>query len=147
MIRDLARRSLVAAELTWTASLLAAVYLATHAAAGTLAHAAAALEYSAASLLCHQRPERSFFLWGMPLPVCARCVGIYAGAAGTAAVRLRRRFARPALVVGLACTPALLSILYEWTSGVTPSNAVRAATGAIAGAAIMAVLLQELRGE
>jgi uncharacterized membrane protein len=29
---------------------------------------------------CHQRPERSFIVWGAPLAVCARCVGIYAGA-------------------------------------------------------------------
>ena len=37
--------------------------------------------YLVGSLLCHQRPERSFFLWGSQMPVCARCLGIYAGAA------------------------------------------------------------------
>lgn len=29
--------------------------------------------------ICHQMPERSFCLWGHPLAVCARCMGIYAG--------------------------------------------------------------------
>lgn len=29
---------------------------------------------------CHQMPERSFHLWGFPLAVCARCLGLYAGA-------------------------------------------------------------------
>jgi hypothetical protein len=32
-------------------------------------------------LICHQRPERSFHLLGTQLPVCARCMGIYVGAA------------------------------------------------------------------
>ncbi len=26
---------------------------------------------------CHQRPDRSFFLWGHKMAVCARCTGIY----------------------------------------------------------------------
>lgn len=31
--------------------------------------------------VCHQHAERSFYLFGAPLAVCARCFGIYAGAA------------------------------------------------------------------
>ena len=31
------------------------------------------------SYLCHQIPERSFFLAEYPLAVCSRCTGIYAG--------------------------------------------------------------------
>ncbi len=31
------------------------------------------------SPVCHQIPERSFFLFGHALAVCARCLGIYAG--------------------------------------------------------------------
>src|SRR5258708_27186713 len=37
--------------------------------------------YAVGSLVCHQLPARSFHLWSVPLPVCARCTGIYAGAA------------------------------------------------------------------
>lgn len=29
--------------------------------------------------VCHQNPERSFFVFGYPLGVCARCTGIYLG--------------------------------------------------------------------
>jgi uncharacterized membrane protein len=29
--------------------------------------------------LCHQDPARSFWIAGQPLPVCARCLGIYIG--------------------------------------------------------------------
>ena len=35
--------------------------------------------YHAFSSLCHQRPERSFFMWGYPLAVCARCTFLYVG--------------------------------------------------------------------
>ncbi len=31
---------------------------------------------------CHQIPERSFFLLGYQLPLCARCTGIFLGIAG-----------------------------------------------------------------
>jgi len=38
------------------------------------------LLYACFSPICHQRPERSFFAFGYPLAVCARCCGIYLGA-------------------------------------------------------------------
>jgi uncharacterized membrane protein len=38
------------------------------------------LLYGLFSPLCHQKPERCFFLAGFPLAVCARCTGVYAGA-------------------------------------------------------------------
>ncbi|HEX4346088.1 MAG TPA: DUF2085 domain-containing protein [Vicinamibacterales bacterium] len=146
MLRTAAQRALITTELAWTASLVAAAYVISHAPPGSVAHALAAFEYSAARLICHQRPERSFFVWDVKLPVCARCAGIYAGAA-CAAVFGTRRIARPGLTVALAALPAVVSLVYEWTTGVTPSNLVRAATGVIAGFTVMAVLLRELRGE
>src|SRR5271165_6036861 len=45
------------------------------------------------SLVCHQRPERSFFLFGGAVAVCARCLGIYLGAAIGMLVRIPRQFA------------------------------------------------------
>jgi uncharacterized membrane protein len=35
--------------------------------------------YQAFSHLCHQRPERSFFIAGHNFAVCTRCTGLYAG--------------------------------------------------------------------
>jgi uncharacterized membrane protein len=35
--------------------------------------------YKTFSHLCHQAPERSFFIAGHPFAVCARCTGLYAG--------------------------------------------------------------------
>ena len=35
--------------------------------------------YQIASAICHQLPERSFFVYNQQLPLCARCAGIYLG--------------------------------------------------------------------
>lgn len=35
--------------------------------------------YAGFSKVCHQLPDRSFFLSGHPLAVCSRCTGLYAG--------------------------------------------------------------------
>lgn len=37
--------------------------------------------YQAFSRVCHQIPERSFYIAGHPLAVCARCTGLYIGLA------------------------------------------------------------------
>jgi uncharacterized membrane protein len=45
------------------------------------------------SFVCHQQPGRSFVLFGGSVAVCARCLGIYFGAAAGALVRIARPFA------------------------------------------------------
>src|ERR1044072_5560529 len=37
--------------------------------------------YQSFGYVCHQIPERSFYVAGHPLAVCARCTGLYAGLA------------------------------------------------------------------
>jgi len=39
--------------------------------------------YRAFGILCHQRPDRSYFIDGHKLAVCSRCTGVYAGFAFT----------------------------------------------------------------
>jgi uncharacterized membrane protein len=48
------------------------------AAANHYPHVALAI-YRSFSSICHQLPERSFFIAGRPFAVCARCTGIYGG--------------------------------------------------------------------
>lgn len=43
------------------------------------------------SPVCHQDPARSLWLFGGPVAVCARCLGIYLGAAAGAWIRAPRR--------------------------------------------------------
>ncbi len=65
--------------------------------------------------VCHQRPERSLDLRGLPLAVCARCAGLYFGAivgvglGGTLLVR-RGLTARPALLL-LAVAPTSADVI------------------------------------
>src|SRR5215467_12188779 len=45
------------------------------------------------ALVCHQQTERSFFLFGGSVAVCARCLGIYLGATAGLLPRAPRRIA------------------------------------------------------
>lgn len=47
--------------------------------AGNGAEGAASPFYSFFSHICHQLPERSFFIFGHKLAVCSRCFGVYFG--------------------------------------------------------------------
>ena len=154
------RWALAALAVLWAAALPIAAYAASQPAAGSPASYFALAVYALGSVICHQRPERSFHLWAAQLPVCARCAGIYAGAAlgGIAAVArteseqasgqrgqaLSDRTARIALL--LAVLPAIVSLGYEWMTGDTPSNTIRGATGVLIGvAAAWLVVRQTLR--
>lgn len=128
---------LVAALATlWVALLVAAPYLPVP---------LAGIVYACGSVICHQIADRSFHVDAAQLPVCARCVGIYAGAAAGAYAALTsyaaRTFAvRDRAVVLASAVPTLLTILLEWT-GVHSSNVTRAAAGAVFGAVLTAFVL------
>jgi len=133
------RRAFVAAAVAWAALLPIATALRTGG-PSTLAWAV----YLAGSLVCHQRPERSFQLLGMPMPVCARCTGIYVAGAVMAllvAARLVRGVARARGMLLLSVTPTLLTLAYEWLASGTPSNWTRALAGAPIGAAVSWVVV------
>jgi hypothetical protein len=133
-----------------------------------------AFVYASGSLICHQLPERSFFLDGRQLPVCARCTGLYlSGAAGFLAwliwkaARGWRRIATPRRKVRVVGTPVVvpprvaLAIVIvagvptalSYATGVTGvwdgSNLTRALLavplGASAGAVVAAVATKDLR--
>ena len=84
------RRAFVGAATAWPMALLLAPVAAARPQPSSLGYAFALVIYAAGSLICHQRPERSFHLLGAQLPVCARCMGIYAGAAVAACLVLMR---------------------------------------------------------
>lgn len=85
--------------------------------------------YVAGARVCHQRPDRCFRIQGRPMPVCARCSGLYAGAAFAAplalvwATRLSGRRAR--LAAAAAALPTAITWSLEIAGLAHPSNLVR----------------------
>ena len=58
------------------------------------------------SPVCHQDPARSFWILGAPVAVCARCLGIYLGAAVGAWIPARRKTLLLALAIAAAANLA-----------------------------------------
>ena len=96
--------------------------------------------YALYAPVCHQIRTRSFLFHGLPLAVCGRCLGIYAGVlAGLAAYPLVRGLHRAAVLPPLwllaACSlPIALDVAASWTGFSASSNALRFATGLAWGA-------------
>ena len=147
----------------WAVALVLAPFGASRSHAATPWYALALATYTVGSVICHQLPERSFHLWAARMPVCARCTGIYFGAAATAIVtafrttKVVRRYcaavmqgfgdsgvaegvspAKIALII--AVMPSITTLAYEWTTGQTPSNWIRAAAGAPIGGVVALIV-------
>jgi len=159
------RRVLVISSIGWALSIPLASFAASRPSAGNAWYTLAFLVYGVGSVICHQLPERSFYLWSAQWPVCARCTGIYFGAAVAAivavrlkpdttydrAVRLKRDLRheggttrRARLILAGAALPSAMTLVYEWTTGDTPSNVIRALAGAPLGAAIVFIIIRAL---
>ena len=105
--------------------------------------------YQAGSLVCHQRPERSFHLAGVQLPVCARCFGLYlSGAVGlvvASRVAAARYPARPArLLLAMAALPIASTVALEWLGLIHTTNVQRMLTGLPLGFAAGVVIVRSL---
>jgi uncharacterized membrane protein len=99
----------------------------------------AASIYQTFSHLCHQLPERSFFIKGHPFAVCARCTGIYAGFAGAAVLyplaRSLRHIEAPARKwLFIAAAPLAIDFAIEFSGVWHNTHSSRFVTGALLGA-------------
>ena len=122
------RAAFVAASAAWALLLLAAPFAASRPHASPLASVLIVGVYGIGSLVCHQLPERSYHLWTAQMPVCARCAGIYVGAALAAVFAAAFRPAEP-----VRHTTAVRQ------SNVVPqSNVVRHSAGVAASQTIVA---------
>jgi uncharacterized membrane protein len=116
-----------------------------------------ALPYLVGSVVCHQIPERSFHLAGAQLPVCARCTGLYLGAAlglalwATSGWRSRARWSNRTALTALAVSgaPTAFTVATAWLGIADPPNAWRAILaaplGAIGGCVVGAVVTDHLK--
>lgn len=120
-----------------------------HAAAG-IVHFAAGAVYLVAGAVCHQQPARSFHPWGVQLPVCGRCAGLYGGALlGLLALfGAPRPLGRPTvrLVLGAAAFPTAATVALEAAGLLDPGNAARAASAVPLGAAASGFVAAAIRG-
>ena len=113
-----------------------------------------ALVYLAGSLVCHQLPERSFHISGVQFPVCARCTGLYLGAAAGMVVLFAipatwLSFSRARALLIATALPTAFTLATAWLGLWDPPNTLRAALalplGISVGAVVMAVLARRLR--
>lgn len=147
--------AIMCATVGWGMALVMAPFAITQHAPTDGRFVAGTATYVVSSALCHQQAIRSFFAWGVPLPVCARCSGLYGGAA-VAAVSvlwtvtigvhrsLSHRTARTLLFV--AAVPTIASVAAEFGGVVDPGNLGRALAGLPLGATVAWVVGNTLRG-
>jgi uncharacterized membrane protein len=139
-------RAFLAGSVAWAVMIPLTAFAASRPDAASAVYGFALAVYTVSHVICHQLPARSFHLWGAALPVCARCSGIYFGAAAAAillaASRFRLRAPRhggqvePRFVLLAALIPTAATLVFEWTTGVMPANWIRALAGVPLGVAV-----------
>ncbi|CAN5810502.1 hypothetical protein BH18ACI4_BH18ACI4_14460 [soil metagenome] len=95
--------------------------------------------YEAFSHVCHQTPERSFYIAGYPLAVCARCTGLYIGFAAAVAfypvmTSLRRTHAPERKWLFIAAAPLAIDFALGFFGIWENTHLSRLLTGALLGA-------------
>ncbi len=96
--------------------------------------------------VCHRIPARTLYFAGVPMPLCSRCAGIFAGLAlGALIMRPRLQLARWRIVVAVTSALMLLDVVTQ-DLGVHPVwHVTRVATGLLFGYAIAAACLLAMR--
>jgi len=118
-----------------------------------------AATYHVGSLICHQLPERSWHIGGVQVPVCARCLGLYAGAAfgallglawwrrtGAGRSRAEERLRRVRWLLIGAGLPTGLLWLIEHLGNAPVDNVVRFAGAMPLGGAVAAIVVAWVAG-
>ena len=103
-----------------------------------IAHGASMRWRLAFRLFCHGIPDRCISIWGVPMPICARCAAIYAGLAVSLIIffvlpRMSELAARVMLMI--AVTPLAVDGLTQLARLRQSTNGLRMATGVTAGIA------------
>jgi uncharacterized membrane protein len=96
--------------------------------------------YKAFSYVCHQIPERSFFIAGHQFAVCARCTGIYTGFTVATVLyplvrSLRQSEAPPRKWLFIAAAPLAIDFAVGYLGVWNNTHSSRFATGTLLGAA------------
>lgn len=124
----------VIAVTLWCSLIIAAPLLAT-----TEHRFSSGLIYLFFSKICHQIPDRSFFIFGKQLAVCSRCTGLYFGFLSGAIIypfifKLNRAWTPSRKYLFLAGIPITIDILIRTFHIAENTFASRLTTGLILGA-------------
>lgn len=93
--------------------------------------------------ICHQKPERSFFIKGHQFPVCARCTGFYTGLAVYLIVNrfYQHSYDLNMLLISMALmVPVAIDGLTQYFGPRESTNTLRFATGFIGGIGLIIFL-------
>ena len=105
----------------------------------------ASVLYLSFSNICHQNPDRSFFLWGHSLPVCARCSGIYLGLFLGSLIENRfihRSLQSRRVWILAACLPMLCDVVLSYSGLWLGTDLGRFFTGLWFGSLISTLLVR-----
>jgi uncharacterized membrane protein len=101
--------------------------------------------------ICHQLPERSFFVGGEQLPLCSRCTGIYLGIFITLTFYFFTRFIRhkkpscpPHIIIGVISIIFVLLLVFNALSplfNIPTNNILRFITGIFFGMSLPLFLI------
>ena len=86
--------------------------------------------------MCHQRPERSFFVRGRQFPLCARCTGILCGYFVGIVTAVATRCANPPVYL-ILLLPMIADGGIQYKFGIESTNLRRFATGLLGGVGIV----------
>ena len=84
------------------------------------------------SYSCHQNPERSFWIMGYPVSLCARCLGVYLGTTLSCCLALFNKLnisLKNFIIMALFCSADIILNLFKINTG----NITRFFTGLIMG--------------
>ena len=96
------------------------------------------------SWVCHQRPERTFWLAGHPMALCARDIGLYGGLWLGGALTAARRVQLSGKVALLCALPLILDGGTQLIGLRESTNLLRVITGLLAGVTAAAYLLSQV---
>ncbi|MEO6259410.1 MAG: DUF2085 domain-containing protein [Thermoanaerobaculia bacterium] len=120
------------------AAIAAGILSASTACSWVIAHGASMRWRLLFRMFCHGLPERCLILWGIPMPICARCTAIYGGLALAAVLfrllpLVRERTAR--ILLYMTTAPMALDGLTQLARLRESTNGLRLVTGFAAGIA------------
>jgi uncharacterized membrane protein len=93
---------------------------------------------------CHQLPERSWFLWGVQLPLCVRCTALTVGAVVASLVLVARKPLPSWHWAMILLVPMSAELLLQSLGIFESVNTLRAATGLLFGYGCLPAFLRPL---